>query len=229
MKKLFNFDNPVMVVLTRIADMMILNILTLVLSIPIITIGAAFTANYYCCLKIRRDEDSGILKMYFSSFKMNFKQSTILWLIIIGAVSIPSYLLYIVMQLYANEVPTYIKVILSAAILLSLFLTAMIFPIQSRFSNSIKNTIKTSILMGVANPPRTFLIILLFVAPAYLTYNFTQLIPIEVLFGISVPAFISVLLYNKTFLKLEEKANEENGVAAPGTEDEHIFSDESEI
>lgn len=225
MAKLFSPENPIINFLGRITDIMILNVLTLLLCVPVITAGAAITANFYCCLKIRRDEDSGILKMYFRSFKENFRQSTVLFFIIVIIMLIPSYLLYVVQSMYVDTVPTYIRIMLSAAVLLAAFLTVMIFPVQSRFSNTIGNTIKTSILLAFSNPFRTLLILLLMVAPAYITYNFLVLLPAYILFGVSLPAFIAVLLYNKAFLKMEKAANEAMGIPEPGSEDEHIFED----
>lgn len=228
MGKIFSPDNPVINVLSRITDMMILNVITLLLCVPVITAGAAITANYYCCLKIRRDEDSGLLKMYFRSFKENFRQSTILFFIVLVVLAVPSYMLYVIQSMYVDAVPAYIRVMLGAAVLLAAFLTTMVFPVQSRFSNTIINTFKTSILLGFSNPFRTLLILVVTVAPFYITWNFTVLLPIMFLFGISVPAFVSVLLYNKAFLKMEKAANEALGVPEPGSEDEHIFEDRNE-
>ena len=47
MKSLFNLDNPVMQFLSRVADIMLLNMLTLVCSLPIITAGAALSAPVF--------------------------------------------------------------------------------------------------------------------------------------------------------------------------------------
>ena len=225
MSKLFNPDNPVITFLGRITDIMILNILTLLLCVPIVTAGPAITACYYCCLKIRRDEDSGILKMYFGSFKQNFKQSAILFFIVLAIIMIPTYMLYVVQNLYVDTAPTIMRVLLAAAILLAAFLTTMVFPVQSRFTNSVLNTLKTSMLLAFSNPFRTLLILVVTVAPFYLTWNFMVLFPILLLFGISLPSFIAVLLYNKAFLKMEKAANEAFGVPEPGSEDEHIFEE----
>ena len=41
MGRLFNLDSPLMVFLSKVADLMILNIITLFLCIPIITAGDA--------------------------------------------------------------------------------------------------------------------------------------------------------------------------------------------
>ena len=51
----FSYDGPIMSFLSRVADILILNVLTLVFSIPLITIGAATTAAHYTALKMRRE------------------------------------------------------------------------------------------------------------------------------------------------------------------------------
>ena len=225
--KIFNPDSPFMTVLSRIADFIIINVFTLVLCIPVITGGAAITAGYYVMLKLRRDEASGIVKMYFKSFKENFKQATIIWLIMLVAMGVPAYLLGVVRANFGEAVPTAAKVLLAAAVLLCAFLFSMTLPVLSRFNNTVSGTIKTGIYLAITNPPRSFLIIIMTVAPFYLTYNFMVLLPIVVMFGFSLPAFLAVCLYNKQFKKLEGDANEAQGIAEPGSEDEHIFSDEN--
>ena len=70
--KIFDLDSPLMNVLNKMADLMWLNILTLICCIPIITAGAAFTSMHYVALKIVRNEESYITRSFFKSFKTNF-------------------------------------------------------------------------------------------------------------------------------------------------------------
>lgn len=87
MSSFFNMDSPVMRFLSRLCDLMILNILCLICCIPIVTIGASITALYSVTLKMVKGEDSYIAKGFFKGFRQNFKISTIIWLIllVIGA------------------------------------------------------------------------------------------------------------------------------------------------
>lgn len=66
-----------------LANLMILNFLTLFLCLPILTAGASLTAMHYVLLKIVKDEEPEIISEFFHSFKMNFKQATIIWLIML--------------------------------------------------------------------------------------------------------------------------------------------------
>ena len=81
MKKLFDIDNPVIAFLSRLADLIGLNFLFLICCLPVFTIGAAWTALYYVTVKMVRKEESYIWKDFFKSFRENFKQATLIWLI----------------------------------------------------------------------------------------------------------------------------------------------------
>ena len=75
-------DNVVMRALSKICDMVFLNVLWVICSIPIVTIGPSTTALYTVMLKIVRNEEGYIFRGFFKAFKENFKQSTVIWLII---------------------------------------------------------------------------------------------------------------------------------------------------
>ena len=62
---IFNMESSFMRALGKIADLMILNVLTILLCLPVITGGAAITALHYMCLKLVRNEEGYILKGYF--------------------------------------------------------------------------------------------------------------------------------------------------------------------
>ena len=83
---LFNYDNPVWRFIGKLGDLILLNILWIVCSIPIVTAGAATTAVYYVTLKLVRDENDGTIKKLFSiPLRRNFVQSTIIWVILLAA------------------------------------------------------------------------------------------------------------------------------------------------
>ena len=67
--------------LNCIGNLMILNILTLICCIPLVTAGAAMTALYTMTMRMARNEEGSIVREYFQAFRDNFKQATILWLI----------------------------------------------------------------------------------------------------------------------------------------------------
>ncbi|MFR7377912.1 MAG: YesL family protein [Oliverpabstia sp.] len=83
MDRLFNMDNKFFTVMGRVADLMMLNIVFIICCLPIVTIGASLTALHYVTLKMARNEESYIIRSFFKSFKQNFKQATVINLIML--------------------------------------------------------------------------------------------------------------------------------------------------
>ena len=77
MSNLFNMDNPLFSILSKICDMLFISIIYIFLCIPIITIGPASTALYYTMVKVVRKERGYIFREFFKSFKLNFKRASI--------------------------------------------------------------------------------------------------------------------------------------------------------
>ena len=88
-------DNRIIRILTTLCDFLILNILWLVCSVPVITAGASTTALYSVMFKITKKEEGYIIKSFLKAFRQNFKQSTIIWLLLIGTGCIVGYDWYI--------------------------------------------------------------------------------------------------------------------------------------
>lgn len=202
MNKIFDIDSPVMRFLTRMADLMILNLLTIICCIPIITIGASLTSLHYVLLKMVRNEEGYIIRSFFKSFKQNFKQATIIWLfilvfiiVLIGDILIFNYSIM--------EFPKALKVILLALSLLVMMIAAYVFPILSRFDNSVMNTFKNALFMSILSLPKTILMLILYVVPVTAMYFIPMAVPFVFMFGISAPAYFSAMLYSGTFKKFE--------------------------
>ena len=88
MGRLFNMDNPFFRFMGKMVDVLWLNIIWLVFSLPIVTIGASTTAMICVMMKVVRDREGYIWRDFWKSFKINFKQSTIMWIGIILVYSV---------------------------------------------------------------------------------------------------------------------------------------------
>ena len=160
------------------------------------------TALNYVTLKIVRDEETYITKAFFKSFKQNFKQATIIWLImlLVIAVLVGDFVIF----MYSTvEFPSWIKTVLLAVVILFAFATMHVFPVLSKFDNTVRNTFKNSLYMGILSFPKTILMMVCWVIPWLITYYVGQLFPVVLMLGISGPAFLNTLLYNKTFKRFE--------------------------
>ena len=235
--KFFSLDSPLMNVLGKMADLMWLNILTMICCIPIVTAGASLTAMNYMALKIVRNEECYITRGFFKSFKENFKQGTLIWLLLLLVVAVFAGDFYIINETEI-ELHSIFKTIILIAVVFAVFTAMYVFPVLAKFDNTVMRTIKNAFVMSVLQFPKTMLMIVMYVLPPILCVFFIQLFPVVFLFGLSVPAFVSALLYNKFFQKLEDQIAAENaqkGEASEETEgetealeDERIFKDELE-
>lgn len=223
--KIFNLDSPLMNILGKMADLMWLNILTMICCIPIVTAGASLTALHYMALKIVRNEECYITRGFFKSFKENFKQATLIWFILLAVVLVFVGDYYIILEMEV-ELHKVFKVILMAVTVLVVFAATYVFPVLAKFDNTIKQTIKNAFVMSILQFPRTIAMIVMNIAPAVLFLLFYQAIPIVFLFGFSLPAFGGAFLYNKFFQKLEDQILAENAPAETEEDDERIFKDE---
>lgn len=131
--------------LNFLADLVLLNLLTVACSIPVITAGASITALYYTMQKMRNGE-AHLYKAFFKSFKDNFKQATIIWLIllVVGVMICTCALMY-----YQMDMP-----VLLACTLLGLFIWGVVmswvFPLLSRFYSTTFGALKNAVLFGTS-------------------------------------------------------------------------------
>lgn len=82
---LFSEDSLVSRIFEFLGHMILLNILWIVISLPVVTAGASTTAMYYVTMKMHKDKEVSVWKGFFHSFKQNFVQSTVIWLILLTA------------------------------------------------------------------------------------------------------------------------------------------------
>jgi uncharacterized membrane protein YesL len=206
--KLFDPEGPLMTGFDTVKDLITLNLLTIICSIPVVTIGASFTAMHYTALKMVRNEEGYIHKTFFKSFKENLKQG-------IGATFIMAFAFgFIGLDFWATqwfqEDPGFVK----AAIVLLILMAAVtittvtfFFPVQAKLSATLKQNISNAFKMALSHFPMTLLMILFDLLPFIICYFLHFLIPLLFIFGFSLPAFWDAKLYNKIFIKIEEAAH----------------------
>ena len=194
--------------LSHLFDVILLGILTTLLCIPVITIGAAVTANMDAMLRLSMKKEGSIFKRYFEVFGKNFVKSTIIWIIylIVGAL-IGGAAFITLGGLMAIE-PT-IRVIMSILsiilIILYGFSISYVFALQSRYENKIFTTILNSILISISNFPRSFVILALTTGLVTLGFFFVGLIPLFVILEFSLVTFVAGKMIVPVLIKLGDK------------------------
>ena len=199
MRWLFDMENPVMRALSTTADLIMLNLLTILCCLPVVTVGAALTALNTAAIKIVRGEETAPVKDYFRAFRVNFKKGTIL-----GLVFLLVFAVLIVDYLAAGNAVSILRPVIAAIALLVLMLGQYAFAMLARYENTLRGTLKNAMLLSIGYFPRTlgmavFAAALWLLAIQFLRYG----APILFLFGFSLPCYVTILLMQGIFAKLE--------------------------
>ena len=103
MRSLIDPESPVLQFITKIVYSVWLNILWFVCSLPVFTLGPATTALFYACQKMVRDEEGYITRSFFRSFRQNFRQGTIIGLIMTGLGGFICFDGFVLLRLYKTS------------------------------------------------------------------------------------------------------------------------------
>lgn len=202
MRDFFNIDGPFFTVLNRLGDLILLNILWLVCCIPIVTIGASTTALYFEAMKLAENNEGYVAKNFFRSFKENFLQSTAIWIVL--AVSGFGIGYYLYNMLFHSENMGATSQLISFSIVLMLCIVyAMIFvyvfPLQSKFVNKIKHTVKNALILGIRHLPMTAILIASYAIAIFCFIKFSILLPVFLFIGVAAIAYGQSFIFNKIF------------------------------
>lgn len=194
--------------LSLLGDLIILNLLFILCSIPIITMGAAGAACYSCIIRILKGERVGMsVSIYFRDFRANFKKATQGWIIeLVCLLILAGDLWFAVVYSQPNNVFFLIfAIVLGAALFLS---GVWFYPLVARFENRLGAHIKNAFFMVLANFPKTLLALLVqaaFILIPFLIFDvFISLGWFWLLFGASLPMYLTAKILRRT-LQCEPK------------------------
>lgn len=207
MNRLLNPDGPVMAFITKIVYCVYLNILWFLCSLPIVTAGASTTALFYVTLKMVHNEEGSLTKSFFRAFKENFKQSTIVWLILLVLgifLAVDGYVFY--HMRFDNVIWTLGAAVFALVLAAYAIILMYIFPLMSRFDNTIFAMFRNSLMIGMRFLLCTALMAAIYFAMAVVIINvFTP----AVIFGEGLCAYLCSCLLSNILLMLEEKSRGE--------------------
>lgn len=203
-------DSPLMRFLTKIADLMVLNILFCVTSIPLITIGASWTALYSVTLKMVRDEEGSVSRSYFRSFRQNFRQATLLWLGVLVVLALLVLDIRVLNGMAGGTAPGLLRVGVEILALLGIMVLQYLLPSLARFEASLADTLKNACMMALAHLPKTALMTAAAVGAVWITLinNTTIAVGLMVwpLIGFALMAFGNSGILRKIFDNYVPKA-----------------------
>lgn len=185
---------------SKLFDLMLLNLLFLLGSLPIITAGASLSGMYYALFRFSEDEGN-IVKDYWQGFRSDFGKSTAGWLLLllIAAAAVENgYFL-----LVTDNLSSWIIILFSVVLFWVFAVGSYLFPLIAKFNNTFGKNLKNAMMLSLGNLPRTILLILLanglwvllLLSPDLLG----PMIVIILLGGFSFPAYFCTLILKKIF------------------------------
>lgn len=198
MSGFFNIDSPLFRFLSKLADIFILNILFLICCIPIITIGASTTALFTVTLKLVKNEEGYIFSGFFKAFKDNFKQSTIIWLIM----AFVGIALYIDSRFWfglGSTLGTVIGTFTYSLIIIYFLIMSCIFPVLAKFDNTIRNTFKFTAFFAVKHLLTSIIVTVVSIVVLFLVYVSPMALMAMFFVGFGAMAMIDSFFFLRVF------------------------------
>lgn len=216
--------------MTKLGIIIGANLMFVLFSMPVLTLGAAWAALDHVMLKTLRGD--GVLnpfKQFWVGFKSNFKQATVAWLLALAVLALGwldvRFLLHMGGPMVSFRYAVYG---VGAVLLIGLI---YLFPTMAAFSNKLPVLFRSGYYFALKKPLRLIVLLFFHVFPLFLTYTDAQMMPLYVFlwtfFGFGAIAMLTAKLLLPLFtphLPLVDEAGDfifdENGnQLRPGDED----------
>ena len=211
MRNLFNYENPFIQFLVRVGDLIILNVLFILCSAPVVTLGASLTALHRVTQNMLFEQEEPLLKAFFRAFRQNFKQSTLAWLVeLVVIVSLVCDVLLVMAYFNGGLAKTmYILVAVLAILVAGVY--AYLMPLIARYENGMRQQVNNAVVLAIIKLPKTLLLVFLNLLPVILVLIsvpvFVQTLIFWVVIGFAFVSFIESSILKPVFQQLE-KGNE---------------------
>lgn len=212
MHAIFSPDSRFMRIMSRVADLILLNLCYLLTCVPVFTIGAASAALYTVCFRFGTEEEKGVIRSYFRAFRESFKRGTGVWLIVLlcGAAALLNVWIFCAMSGGIR----FLSAIFVILFVLALLIFGYAFPLLSQFDDGVWPTLRNALILGLGYLPRSLLITAVNVFPFVLMladfYLFLQAAFLWTVLYFSLAAYVNTFLLKGVFAPyLTDEDNEE--------------------
>lgn len=209
MDRFFDNNNPVMRFLSRIVDLAIVNIMTVIAMIPVVTAGPALAALNNVLIHLVRRDETYVWKMYRASFKQNMRQGIPMGLLFLAACVCIGVDLMLLRSI-DSRASTALMIIITVIGVCIFVIGIYAFALLGRFENTVKGTLRNALALALGNPLRSLgMAVIWAVWAVFLWYIHGIALMVYVLYGLSIPAGACALLYDPVFQQLEPEDDEE--------------------
>lgn len=200
-------SNPVIAFLNKMTDLIILNALFVLCSIPIVTIGPAITAMYCVNLRSIRYGDGYVVRIFFRSLRRDFWQSIVAWLatMVVGALFALD--IFFWLQSGFGVVSIVMTVVSICFAFLAFIIIIWLFPLIAKTENKLSVHVKNAAAMAVGHfIPYTLICVVILLGVFYAAYVSLVADIILLLIGFAVVSYmLSFFIYRVFAMHMQEE------------------------
>lgn len=203
---MFRPDSLLIRFLTKICDLLFLNIMFVLSCVTIVFSGAAVTSLYAVTLKMIRGQDYAPIKGFLRALRENFLPSFSATILLFLDVTL---LAVLRAALYAETLlmPPTLFVLLAIITILLTALLSWLFPLLARFENTFSRHLNNAVRLSLVNLPVTFLLTTVNLLPLLLCLLIPPSLGVVfafwLLFGFAAGAWVNSFYLNRIFEALQ--------------------------
>ncbi len=215
MKNFFSSDGPFFSFLSALAQLICANLLVLVCSLPVVTMGPALAAGYRTAERIAAGSCSSTVQTFFKALKGNFKKPLAAWLVTLCLPLLLTGHYVWISSLKSPALQAGLAVLLALILLLWGAFLAFFLSLTSRYENTLSQHLRNAGLLVITHPGQSLLLGLLSLLPAILFLLggwdlMLLLTPFWLLLGFMAILFPGALLMRPIWEELSRQQDAQN-------------------
>ena len=199
---MFSPDSAFGRAMDRLGQLTALNVVWLVCSLPVVTLGASSTALYAVLLRMARQEDGHVVRQFFAAFRQNFRRATACFLPVAAFAALCAVDLLLVRQ-------GLLRLLAMMGLQAAALEATLLFPMLARYENTWKNQLANAFRTAVGRLPRVLVIWAAWAVPVavtvYVPYGLYEMLIVWVLVGYAAMSYLTVKLLRPVFEELERQ------------------------
>ena len=208
-RSMFDPESPFGRGMEKVWQLIVLNVLWLICSLPVVTLGASSAALATVLFALLRGEDDRIVRRFFAAFGENWKRASVAWLVLLVIIA-----LCLFDWRFAVLMDSFLwKLIAVAGLTVVVLMCSFLFALIARYENTVRNHLRNALLLGVGNLPRLLLVWLVWAGPVVLTVWSAETLHLMVLLwlmvGVSGLSLAGLRILKPVFDRLDEGNKEE--------------------
>lgn len=208
MNSLFDPNTRLFRIMSRITQLIGLNILAFLCCLPVITMGASFSAAHKVMHDALYDGEDEVIKPFFRAFKHSFKQAAVVWLAYLLLLLVCMFNIMMVDMSFTGTLRIVAYIVLIALLLAFTCLGSILFPLIGRYRNTLMEHLTNAVLLTLSHPLRAIAMAVLNAFPFLLAYSsllhFLKSMVIWLTFGVGIIFLVDGLLMKKVYEQMDD-------------------------